>query len=217
MVSQTITTGNDTSKIDFAIEKLRNGERLPGYVKYPGQCRPQYAYLAIDADGSVYVRIEPLGGGCSPREFHGLTKLISIPVTATGDEIANFVESHRALIETVISEIEEYWDGSNFRGWSSDLGDAALDDLDSLAQREIEGICVFDSIENLYHGGSFRDFVRDVTEHGLPEQESDQYYNFDVEDEARDWIARELQEARDDEEDQSYEPEWYSKLPAEVK
>ncbi len=169
--------------------------KAPVYMMYAGQCQPQPAYIALDADGDVYADYNSEIGSAVPADvWNGLDRRIDISpfCSANGLESLFTDKDFIAAVTRYYDGRTTAWDGNN---WTSELNEdaeAALEEIEEMAD-EVEHLNIYnagDWIENLGRGeledsltkaGSVEKFVEEQTYYG----DFDQYLNFDADDMAK--------------------------------
>jgi hypothetical protein len=128
-----------------AEERIRlQSSVIPVYRRYPGQWRPQPAYIVIDPErGQVYADYSgELGNAVTAYYWHRREEHISLQAGAYGPDIVQFIEDHEDEIRRIIESYRCVWDGNNHVGrWGRiDL----LHRLERAAQDEIRVVHVMD-------------------------------------------------------------------------
>lgn len=88
--------------------------KYPLYRKYPGQLKPQDAYLEIREDGTILCESNPeIGNGVPVRVWHGLDKRFSVSPYLSAQQIRWLIAQVRPHAQKYLNETEIVWDGSN--------------------------------------------------------------------------------------------------------
>lgn len=121
---------NSTQKI--AIQYPATGEIAPLLVQYASEHAPQPANIHLDLEtGQVWAAANgEIGNAVPATVFNGTERTYAINPNLTTDQVASVLDDAAELLQTVYSNSETTWDGSN---WVGVLGEAAED-----AERELE-------------------------------------------------------------------------------
>jgi len=109
-----------------------DSKSMPLYHQYPGQLRPQPAYLEMDEDGAVCVDWSGEIGNAMPMaQWHKRTLVWRIPETATAEALRAFLQDETtvALLKRVRAGHSVDWDGSNHVGKLTDDAEDASEEL----------------------------------------------------------------------------------------
>ncbi|MFB7359601.1 hypothetical protein [Streptomyces gardneri] len=103
------------------------------HLQYDGQSEPQPAYLELDLkNGRLYADTDSVVGSGSPASvYYGFDRRYGIPAL-TGEAADRLMEEIRPLVQRILADWEEVWDGNNM---VARLGDDAAE-----AEEEIEEI-----------------------------------------------------------------------------
>lgn len=84
------------------------------YRRYPGQTKPQPCCVFLSCDtGNLGASSSPhIGGGCSPRQFHGHEQTWTIPLL-TDEAASELLREIKPLAHLVCRGYSSEWDGSN--------------------------------------------------------------------------------------------------------
>jgi len=92
---------------------IPSGE-LPLYYQYPGQSRPQPAYIELAEDGAVTAGWSGEIGNAMPmRVWNGRTLRWAVSPYLSGNELAELIDELRPLLEQMHAGHTVEWDGSN--------------------------------------------------------------------------------------------------------
>ena len=162
----------------------------PVYMQYAGQCQAQDAFIALDADGDVYADFSGEIGNAVPASvWNGLDKRISISPFASGYGLQQLFNDAKFL-----SAVNRYydgrttgWDGNNWTSELSEDAEAALEEMQSMAD-ELEQLNIYNAEDwiasvsrselqaQLLEAGSVQAFYNEQ----LLCSDADQYLAFDA-------------------------------------
>lgn len=111
-------------------------KRLPLYHQYPGQYKPQDAFIEVDLKRqTVRAATNYEVGNAVPMDvWHGHICRIPISPYLSGKEIIALFDDNRSLIARMLSGYECVWDGSNNVARLSDDADAAKSELKRIGE-----------------------------------------------------------------------------------
>jgi hypothetical protein len=133
MQDNTMTTTSSTIKLSI-YNLLSPGSPAPLYQHYPGQTRPQPAYVSLTEEGQVSAFSSGEIGHAVPIEvWNGRTTRWSVPPTVRASTLAELLQGEALpLLQRVHAGHEVAFDGSNHRGRLSPDADHASNQLETL-------------------------------------------------------------------------------------
>ena len=170
--------------------------KAPVFQQYAGQCQPQPAYIALDADGHVSADYNSEIGNAVPCSvWNGLDKRISISPFASGYGLQQLF-ADKAFVNAVnryYAGRSTEWDGNNWTSELSEDAEAALEELEQMCcpySGGIPTVNIWDAgdwianssllvmQEELLEAGSVQAFYNEQ----LLCSDADQYLAFDADD-----------------------------------
>lgn len=142
--------------MDLSINRdYRSGNRLPLFLQYSGQLKPQPAYIEVMPDGRVIPGVNPEIGNAVPEGvWNGRIIRIPVPNLLTASGLDALLADVTPLIEEMLDHFEVDWDGSNQVGRFDERGRQLHEKLTFMdfSDYDMGGICVLEALSGVWHG-----------------------------------------------------------------
>lgn len=110
------------------------GEELPVYLRYPGQCNVQSAYVELDCEtGELGASYNAEIGNAVPFSvWYGHDQRWGIDPCISGDRLCGLLEDIVELAQIVVDGHESIWNGNNHVAKFSEKASEAIDEIGTI-------------------------------------------------------------------------------------
>ncbi len=148
---------------DITLRKIDPDKAAPLYERYPGESRPQPAWLELDEDGVASFGVDGDIGGNTPIDvWNGRTLRWAVPGNLTSMQANHAMEALAPLLSRVHAGHEVVWDGSDLVGnLDADAADAS-EQVEAACGRLEGELAVWEPSEWLLGGRNVADAAEDI-------------------------------------------------------